>query len=657
MAPTAPRLEALLAEVDWLRGLARHLAGADGDDVAQEALLVAQRAPLDPARPLRPWLAQVARHLTSVSRRTDRRRRQRESAYATEATSQPVDQAYERLELDRFLAARVMALDEPLRTVVVLRYYEGLDSPRIAALTGVAAGTVRWRLQRAMERLRADLDQQHGNRRAWSALILPALSPNRTTGTGALIMSTASVSKNWFALVILLLVLLGGGVGGWRLWAGRAADATKGSVADRGRLAGDDPSTGAGAASGRPGPPRLIAAADGQTDPEGTLEGCQDALAGALREANLRDEEARAVVPQVAFELGAPNHRLRAHIQPQVDRIMKDAGSAQGLVQDVECRSWACRITLVVTAVESNEVEPRLQAMQQWVPRVQQLMGLRMGPTDERPTFSFGARRSNRDPLTHRTLEEYVFFVGLPPASPEDTGGVTWGLRTPPTLEGCTRGLAVVRQRITSRHALLFAQRPPEATFAMSPRLARLPEGLQEAVTRALGVAGARLECRDAVCRLPQEVLSVSGQAALDRLNQEPALQGLLLMQEIAPRYIYFTVAAATIESLLSRVRAPLRDPEFFSACADPPQEGNLLVRLIIPATGENNEDDVPERMSVKLVAGTLAEAPSATCFMARYRQLLGNQRLPAPIGNLLRYESWVWRPGEPPKMVTPPPL
>ena len=74
----------------------------------------------------------------SARHRDEARRLRREQACPHAGPGEAtiaVDEAYERLELHRFLAEQVMALDEALRTVVVLRYFEGLDSGGIAALT------------------------------------------------------------------------------------------------------------------------------------------------------------------------------------------------------------------------------------------------------------------------------------------------------------------------------------------------------------------------------------------------------------------------------------------------------------------------------------------------------------------------------------------
>jgi hypothetical protein len=74
----------------------------------------------------------------------------------------------------------VAALEEPLRRVVLLRYVEGLSSAHIARALGVPAGTVRWQLKTAMDRLRARLDAEHdGERRRWVALLAPIALANR----------------------------------------------------------------------------------------------------------------------------------------------------------------------------------------------------------------------------------------------------------------------------------------------------------------------------------------------------------------------------------------------------------------------------------------------------------------------------------------------
>ena len=61
---------------------------------------------------------------------------------------------------DRVWAA-CLGLPEAQRVAVVLRYYEQLEYAEIAALTGVAEGSVRSRVSRGLVALRAALGEEH----------------------------------------------------------------------------------------------------------------------------------------------------------------------------------------------------------------------------------------------------------------------------------------------------------------------------------------------------------------------------------------------------------------------------------------------------------------------------------------------------------------
>src|SRR5688500_8663142 len=124
--PSIPA-EALLAHAAWVRRLARHLT-ADRElalDVEQDTLRAAlEHAPSD--RPLEPWLARVAANFARRARRARARRAERERA-AARAEAEPSSAAIcERAELQRVLVGHVLALDEPYRTTLLLRYFEEL---------------------------------------------------------------------------------------------------------------------------------------------------------------------------------------------------------------------------------------------------------------------------------------------------------------------------------------------------------------------------------------------------------------------------------------------------------------------------------------------------------------------------------------------------
>lgn len=176
--------ESLAAHAGFLRGLARGLLfdRAAADDVAQRALLAALKRGGAQGAPagfsLRAWLAGVVRNLARQEGREAQRRAARERAAARpEAVPSAADSAA-RLELLQRVVMAVRALDEPYRTVVLLRFFDGMKPAAIARRTGAPVETVRTRLKRALEQLRSRLDSgDHGERAAWGLLLLPTALP------------------------------------------------------------------------------------------------------------------------------------------------------------------------------------------------------------------------------------------------------------------------------------------------------------------------------------------------------------------------------------------------------------------------------------------------------------------------------------------------
>ena len=123
-------IEEMLSDAEWLERLARHLAGGAAEDVTQEVWLAAHRAGPDSGPAGATWLAGVLRNVSRTWRRNEGRRGVRERQFQDSLPDDApgADATDERLELQRLLADRMMALDKPLREVVVLRYFEGLDS-------------------------------------------------------------------------------------------------------------------------------------------------------------------------------------------------------------------------------------------------------------------------------------------------------------------------------------------------------------------------------------------------------------------------------------------------------------------------------------------------------------------------------------------------
>ncbi len=182
----------LATEARRARRLARALVGDphDGDDVAQDAWLTALRHPPAAGAPLGGWIAGIVRNHGNQLRRTERRRLQRELAAAASRAESSTDEAAERLDLLRRVLDEVHRLEEPFRATILLRFVEGLEPLEVARRLDVPHATVRTRLKRGLERLRARLDHTvDGGRRAWlvplAMFSLPAPEPASAAGIPA----------------------------------------------------------------------------------------------------------------------------------------------------------------------------------------------------------------------------------------------------------------------------------------------------------------------------------------------------------------------------------------------------------------------------------------------------------------------------------------
>jgi RNA polymerase sigma-70 factor (ECF subfamily) len=218
VTPSAtPSPETLLAHAGWMRALALGLVRdpAAADDVAQDAALAALLHPPPAGVELRPWLAQVVRRFAWRRSRSESRRSEREAWATQPAGPEDAGETLARLDLQRALLDAVRGLEEPVRTTIVQRYFEGRSAAEIAAASGVPASTVRARVARGLELLRARLDRESGSRAAWMALVAP-LVPREFAPSGAV---TASVLTHGALTMTLAKVSL---VAGAALVAGLA---------------------------------------------------------------------------------------------------------------------------------------------------------------------------------------------------------------------------------------------------------------------------------------------------------------------------------------------------------------------------------------------------------------------------------------------------
>jgi RNA polymerase sigma-70 factor (ECF subfamily) len=171
-----------LAHSEFIKTIAQKLLyhQDDADDVIQQTWLAALHKPPDPEKPVRRWLALVARNnAIEMLRKRGRRLRGERRAARAEALPSAGD-AVAREAVLGLVAEAVRKLNEPYRSTVLLHYYEGLPPRAIARRLAVPVETVRTRLKRGLSLLRRRLDRRRsGDRRTW----VEALAPWIVVGT------------------------------------------------------------------------------------------------------------------------------------------------------------------------------------------------------------------------------------------------------------------------------------------------------------------------------------------------------------------------------------------------------------------------------------------------------------------------------------------
>lgn len=236
-------LESLLEHTGWVRSLASQLVRDPdlADDLAQETMLAALEARGAPVRSPRAWLGRVLRNLLWERLRGEQRRNRREALAARDEAEPSSAELVERVDAHRSVVNAVMALPERYRLILLRRYY--LDEPptAIAKALGMPVATVKTRLQRGLEQLRGDLDEQYGGAAERRRALLPLLP---VTGAKVPVVTLAAAA----------LLLMCGGVAVWSAAFGAgvtlsppaadAAGAAAAVAAARAALPSDAPGAG-----------------------------------------------------------------------------------------------------------------------------------------------------------------------------------------------------------------------------------------------------------------------------------------------------------------------------------------------------------------------------------------------------------------------------
>ncbi|MEM7233660.1 MAG: sigma-70 family RNA polymerase sigma factor, partial [Planctomycetota bacterium] len=214
----------LLENTSWMRPLALRLVGDvdDADDVVQDSWLVAVAEPsarirTEPSR----WLTGVLRRISAgvLRSRTVRARHERAVAEASPTHSDAAPgHDVENAEVGRVLLDEVRALDEPYRTAILQRYYDGLTPPEIAARSELPLATVKTRLRRGLSKLRprvlGRLGDERGRSLAAFAVAASVSSVSAATTTSSTFFGALAMSKGTLKAIVILVAISVGFVSG-----------------------------------------------------------------------------------------------------------------------------------------------------------------------------------------------------------------------------------------------------------------------------------------------------------------------------------------------------------------------------------------------------------------------------------------------------------
>lgn len=159
----------------FVRRLAGHLLGdgAEADDLAQQVWVKALRGGPRVSGAWMAWLRRVVVRLAHRQVRGDRRRRVHEGRVVSAPASPTPDEIRAREEMRQLVIDAVLSLREPYRGTVVLHYLEECSAREIAQRQGVPLETVRTRLKRALELLRAALRLRCGDEWRGALALVP----------------------------------------------------------------------------------------------------------------------------------------------------------------------------------------------------------------------------------------------------------------------------------------------------------------------------------------------------------------------------------------------------------------------------------------------------------------------------------------------------
>ncbi len=111
---------------------------------------------------LRTWIYRIAYNKFADARRRLRRRELERARETPPVTISPLNQLIVD-ERSQFLSQVVRRLDEENLTVIVLHYFQGLSFRQMAEVLGEPEGTVKWRTNQALKKIKSELAERYNH--------------------------------------------------------------------------------------------------------------------------------------------------------------------------------------------------------------------------------------------------------------------------------------------------------------------------------------------------------------------------------------------------------------------------------------------------------------------------------------------------------------
>ena len=212
--PARVPIDEILRHDAFVRGLARSLLRDEhlAEDVVQETFYTALSKPPERTGRTRSWLATVVRNAARMKARRKARQRRREATAARPEALPATADLIEQVDLHRQVVDASLRLDEPYRSVLLLRHFEELSHAEIAERLGVPLETMRTRLKRARQMLadslrsESDEAQVHRGLAALAGVPIPAAAELSTAPllSGVFAMSATKLTSGVTAAIVLL---------------------------------------------------------------------------------------------------------------------------------------------------------------------------------------------------------------------------------------------------------------------------------------------------------------------------------------------------------------------------------------------------------------------------------------------------------------------